>query len=82
MGRFDHLPTLADLEAERQEMFSMIALVAILALTILLPFLVIAFAPERAQALHDHLALIFTPLVALVASAVGYYFGARTSNGA
>jgi hypothetical protein len=59
-----------------------IALVAILALTIVLPFVVIAFVPTRAPALHDHLAFIFTPLVALVASAVGYYFGARTSHGA
>jgi hypothetical protein len=58
-----------------------IVLVAILAATILIPFLVIAWMPERAQAVHDHLGLVFTPLVALVASAVGYYFAARNTDG-
>ena len=56
-------------------------LVAILAATILIPFLVIAWMPERAQAVHDHLGLVFTPLVALVASAVGYYFATRNTDG-
>jgi len=56
------------------------ALVALLGLTILAPFVVILWKPDRAPAIHEHLALVFTPLVALVASAVGYYFATRNTE--
>jgi hypothetical protein len=62
-----------------------LALVGLLALTTLVPFCVIirnSKPEDRAMAVHDHLGMVFTPLVALVASAVGYYFATRNSDGA
>jgi hypothetical protein len=57
------------------------ALVGILAATVVFSFGVVATHPDRAQAIHDLLGIVFTPLVALVGSAVGYYFAARKNNG-
>jgi hypothetical protein len=56
------------------------ALVFLLTITILTPFVLIAWVPDQADKIHEHLSVVFTPLVALVASAVAYYFAARTSD--
>jgi hypothetical protein len=65
---------------DKMRAFLALALVGLLGLTVFLPFLIIWWTPDRANAVHEHLGLVFTPLVALVGSAVGYYFAARTSD--
>ncbi len=57
-----------------------LSLIGLLAATILVSFVLLWMHPDRSKELHDLLALIFAPLVALVGSATGYYFGSQTAG--
>jgi hypothetical protein len=56
-----------------------IALIALLAATILASFALLWLHPDRYKDVHDWLDVIFNPLVALVGAATGYYFGSQSS---
>ncbi len=55
-------------------------LIGIMAATIIASFILLWIHPDRSRELHDLLALIFGPLVALVGAAIGYYFGAQAAS--
>lgn len=55
-------------------------LVGLMAATIAASFILLWIHPDRSKELHDLLALIFGPLVALVGAATGYYFGSRAAE--
>jgi hypothetical protein len=57
-----------------------LSLIGLLAGTILVSFILLWIHPERSKELHDLLALIFGPLVALVGAATGYYFGSQAAT--
>jgi uncharacterized protein YggT (Ycf19 family) len=50
-----------------------LSLIGLLAATILVSFILLWIHPDRSKELHDLLALVFGPLVALVGAATGYY---------
>jgi hypothetical protein len=56
-----------------------LSLIGLLAGTILVSFILLWIHPDRSKELHDLLALIFGPLVALVGAATGYYFGSQAA---
>lgn len=57
------------------------ALVAILAILILgTGWFVVAY-PKKEPAVESFLKLVFTPVVGLVGSVIGFYFGSRGSSG-
>jgi hypothetical protein len=56
-----------------------LSLIALLATTILVSFVLLWIHPDRSKELHDLLALVFGPLVALVGAATGYYFGSQAA---
>jgi hypothetical protein len=57
------------------------ALVGLLAVVTLVPGFYIATYPSKEAAIESFLKLVFTPIVGLVGSVVGFYFGARTAGG-
>lgn len=56
------------------------ALICILGGTILVSFVFLWLHADKSKELHDFLAVIFGPLVALVGAATGYYFGASSNK--
>jgi hypothetical protein len=54
-----------------------LALIVILAIIVILPLVLLWIHPERANDIHDLLSFLFTPVVALVGSATGFYFGSQ-----
>jgi hypothetical protein len=55
-------------------------LVGLMAATIIASFVLLWVHPDRSKELHDLLALVFGPVVALVGAATGYYFGSHAAN--
>jgi hypothetical protein len=55
-------------------------LVILLSLLVLGSGIVIALRPDREAAIESYLKLVFTPVVGLVASVTGFYFGSRQSE--
>jgi hypothetical protein len=68
-----------DPEPHRDRMRGVLALVLLgtLAGTVVFSFVVILWKPDRSKDVHDLLGIVFSPLVALVGAATGYYFGSR-----
>lgn len=66
----------------RENMRGLLAiwLIGIMAATIVGSFLLLWIHPDRSKELHELLALVFGPLVALVGAATGYYFGSQSAN--
>ena len=58
-----------------------LSLIAMLGAVLGASLLIIWVHPDRSKDLHDLLTLIFAPLIALVGSATGYYFGSQASQG-
>lgn len=68
---------------ERRENFRgtiALGLIALMAVTVFVSLLLIWIHPDRSKELHDLLALVFGPLVALVGTATGYYFGSQAAS--
>ena len=57
-----------------------LSLIGLLAATIIVSFILLWIHPDRSKELHDLLALVFGPLVALVGAATGYYFGSQAAD--
>jgi len=57
-----------------------LSLIGLLAATIIVSFVLLWIHPDRSKELHDLLALVFGPLVALVGAATGYYFGSQAAS--
>lgn len=55
-----------------------LGLIALMALTVIVAL--VWRHPDRSKELHDLLALVFGPLVALVGTATGYYFGSQAAS--
>ncbi len=56
-------------------------LVALLALLVLSSGLVVMAYPEREPAIESFLKLVFAPIIGLVGSVIGFYFGSRRPDG-
>ena len=67
---------------ERENVRGAVALllIGLMAATIVASFILLWIHPDRSRELHDLLALVFGPLVALVGAATGYYFGAQAAD--
>lgn len=78
----DTLPTVKEtspgLETTRAQIAR--ALVALLAVVILFSFLTLWMAQPSGADLRELLTIIFSPLIALVSGAVGFYFGKRSDE--
>ena len=57
-----------------------LALITLMAITVLISLALVWIHPDRSKDLHDLLALIFGPLIALVGTATGYYFGSQAAS--
>ena len=57
-----------------------LVLIALMAVTVAVSLALIWVHPDRSKDLHDLLALVFGPLVALVGTATGYYFGSQAAS--
>jgi hypothetical protein len=55
-------------------------LVALLFLLVLSTGVVVMFYPEREPAIESFLKLVFAPVIGLVGSVIGFYFGSRRSE--
>ena len=58
-----------------------LSLISLLAVVVLFSFAFTWAHPDRSRDLHDLLALLLGPLVALVGAATGYYFGSQAGQG-
>lgn len=58
-----------------------LSLIALLALIIGASFVFMWLHPDKEKSLHDLLALILGPMIALVGSATGFYFGSQERIG-
>jgi len=56
------------------------ALVLLLAMVVIASFLQQWIHPDRSKELHEWMNLVFSPLVALVGAATGFYFGAQSAK--
>lgn len=57
-----------------------LGLIALMAITVFFSLLLVWVHPDRTKELHDLLALVFGPLIALVGTATGYYFGSQAAS--
>jgi len=57
-----------------------LSLIALFALMMSVSFAFMWVHPDRSKELHDLLALLLGPLVALVGAATGYYFGSKAGQ--
>lgn len=57
-----------------------LSLIALFALMMSVSFAFMWVHPDRSKDLHDLLALLLGPLVALVGAATGYYFGSKAGQ--
>jgi len=57
-----------------------LSLIGILAVVVGVSLAMIWIHPDRNKELHELLALVFGPLIALVGSASGYYFGSQAAQ--
>ncbi len=69
-------------EAKRENMRGLLAgwLVALLALVVMASFTEQWIHPELDKDLHEWMNLVFSPLVALVGAATGFYFGSNSAK--
>jgi hypothetical protein len=69
-------------EAKRENMRGFLAgsLVLLLATVVMASFLQQWIHPDRDKGLHEWMNLVFSPLVALVGAATGFYFGAQSAK--
>jgi len=54
-----------------------LGLIALLSTVVVISLLLIWIHPDRSKELHELLVLVFGPLIALVGSATGFYFGSK-----
>jgi hypothetical protein len=54
-----------------------LGLIALLSAVVVVSLILIWVHPERSKELHELLVLVFGPLIALVGSATGFYFGSK-----
>jgi hypothetical protein len=54
-----------------------LGLIALLSMVVTISLLLIWIHPDRSKELHELLVLVFGPLIALVGSATGFYFGSK-----
>lgn len=57
-----------------------LGLIGLLSVVVLFSLLLIWVHPDRSKELHNLLVLVFGPLIALVGSATGYYFGSKAGS--
>ena len=57
-----------------------LSLIAMLAVVVVASLALVWIHPDRSKELHELLSLVFGPLIALVGSATGYYFGSQASQ--
>jgi hypothetical protein len=74
------IPYNADKARENVRGLIALWLIVLLASTIALSFFLVWRHPDRDKELHELLGLIFSPLIALVGTATGYYFGSQSSS--
>jgi len=82
-GALTTAPPLRDLEPGRDTVRAVLALglLGLLALIVIGSGLVLALDASKADANLELLKLVFTPVVGLVGSAMGFYFGAGAGRG-
>jgi hypothetical protein len=54
-----------------------LGLIALLSTVVVISLILIWVHPDRSKELHELLVLVFGPLIALVGSATGFYFGSK-----
>ena len=74
------MPSTREVERESTRKTLALVLLGILAIEILAA-LVAAFFPTVTTSMKDMLGLVFTPTIALVGAATGFYFGQTRSTG-
>ena len=57
-----------------------LGLIALLSTVVVISLLLIWIHPDRSKELHELLVLVFGPLIALVGSATGFYFGSKEKD--
>jgi len=69
-------------EAKRETVRGWLAgsLVFLLAVVVIASFVHQWLQPDRSKELHEWMNLVFSPLVALVGAATGFYFGAQSAK--
>jgi len=64
---------------QHARMFIARTLIIVLAIVVIGSTALVAYFPQREPALESYLKLVFTPLVTLVSSVIGFYFGSHQS---
>jgi hypothetical protein len=73
-------PTTRDVDLDRTRKLLALFLLGILAIEILAALVAVFFATTVTTAMKDMLGLLFTPTIALVGAATGFYFGQSRST--
>lgn len=75
------VPSTRDRDLDRTRKLLALVLLAILGFEIVAALLSVIFASGTKDAVKEMLGLLFTPTVALVGAATGFYFGQRSTTG-